>query len=184
MADDKETSDGEAAPGKQSGGIVKMAIMGVGLIGVMIGVQLGTLIIAKSMMPEMLFPDWMLALQPVPEVVEELQPKQPLAPAVYTRLNPSIVVSYQEGDTVRFLQVTLEAMARDEESIAAFELHTPQIRNNLLALLSDEDLEELTTREGKDRVRKKSLEEVQSILAAEDPNVEIEDLYFTSFVLQ
>ena len=184
MADD-EKKDGEGegeAEAKKGGGIVKMAIMGIVLMVVIVGSNVGTLIMAKSMMPDLIYPEWMMALQPIPEDEEELVDLT--APPVYTRMNPQIVVSYQDGSSVRFLQVTLEAMARDEESILAFELHIPRIRNDLLIAFASENLDYLSTTEGKEAMRATALTKVQEILSDEDPTAKIEQVYFTSFVVQ
>lgn len=182
MAEEQATEGAAAAPAKSGGGLVKMLGLGLGLIVVMVVGQIGTMIVAKSLLPNLIYPEWMMALAPVPEEKEPVA--QPPAPPVYTKIDPSLVVSYQTDSSVRFLQITLEAMARDEASIAAFELHAPRIRNDLLMLFASESLDELATREGKEKVRKKALEEVRSILAQESSSAKIEDLYFTSFVVQ
>jgi flagellar FliL protein len=134
------------------------------------------------MMPDLMYPDWMMAMAPEPAPEEE--EIVPDAPPIYTKMNPPVVVSYQSGDSVRFLQVTLEAMARSEESIDAFQLHSPHIRNNLLLMFAKESLEKLSTIEGKESIRRDSLQEVNEILQAESPGTKIEDLYFTAFVVQ
>jgi len=184
MADEEksETSD-EAAAQPKSGGLVKMLGMGVGLLVLIVGAQFATLILAKTMMPQLIFPEWLMALAPV-EVVEEEVSTEPPPPPLYTRIDPTIVVSFQNGSQVRFLQVTLEAMARDQESIEAFELHAPKIRNNLLMLFGSQNLDDMATREGKEHVRQLALKEVRDALAQDAKSAKIEDLYFTSFVVQ
>lgn len=178
MAEEENENEPEE---KSGGGLVKMLIFGVVGLVVMMGAQLGTLIVAKSMMPDLIYPEWMMALAPEPEEVEAIPAD---APPIYTKLNPPVVVSYQSGDSVRFLQVTMEAMARTEESIDAFNLHSPHIRNNLLLMFASESLDHLSTVEGKELMREASLEEVNEILKSEDPTTMIEDLYFTAFVVQ
>jgi flagellar FliL protein len=185
MADDENKEAAEEGKGEaKSGGMIKMLGIGVGLIVVMIGGQIGTLILAKSVLPNLIYPDWMMALAPVEVVAETVAPDVPPPPPLYTRIDPTIVVSFQSGSQVRFLQVTLEAMARDQASIEAFELHSPKIRNNLLMLLGSQSLEDMATREGKERVRQLALEEVRNALAEDAKSAKIEDLYFTSFVVQ
>jgi flagellar FliL protein len=116
--------------------------------------------------------------------------EEPKAPPVYLAFDPPLVVSFQEQATMRFLQVTVEVMARDEDSINAVKLHMPIIRNNLLNALSGKSLTELTSREGKEALRVACLAEVQRILKAnadtgkDAKKIHVEDLYFTSFVVQ
>lgn len=182
MAEEQNEAEVSAAV-RSGGGMMKMLIFAVVGIIVVVGAQLGTLMLAKSMLPGLIYPEWMMALAPEPEPEEEAEAEE-LLPPIYSKLNPSVVVSYQNGDSVRFLQVTLEAMARDELSIDAFQLHSPHIRNNLLLLFASESLEEMSTIEGKERMRQASLEEVNKILQREDPGTRIEDVYFTAFVVQ
>jgi flagellar protein FliL len=181
MAEDQAT--GDTAPTKSGGGLGKTLGLGVVLIVAVIAGQLGTIIVAKNLLPNLMYPDWMLAMAPEPEVEET--PPAPPAPPLYTRINPSLVVSFQSGSSVRFLQVTLEAMARDQAAVEAFELHSPRIRNDLLLLFASKSLDGLATREGQEMVRKEALEAVKAIIAKESPGgPNIEDLYFTSFVVQ
>jgi len=62
--------------------------------------------------------------------------------------------------------------------------HTPVIRNNLLMLMGGRTLSDLTSTEGKELLRTESLTEVQRILKQFDDKNDIEELYFTSFVVQ
>ena len=75
-------------------------------------------------------------------------------------------------------------MARNEEAIAAVQTHTPVIRNNLLMLMGSQTLADLTGVEGREALRQASLREVQDILETNTGDPGIEDIYFTSFVVQ
>ena len=79
---------------------------------------------------------------------------KPLAPAIYVPLDPPFVVSFSDaaGDP-RFLQLTLQAMARDEHTIEAVKTHAPAIRNAFLFLISGYKVEDLATLEGKEKLR-------------------------------
>lgn len=85
---------------------------------------------------------------------------------------------------MRFLQVTVEVMGREEETIKAVQTHMPVIRNNLLNIFSSRSFADLTNREGKEALRKECLTEVQRILKENTGKPGVEDLYFTSFVVQ
>ena len=75
-------------------------------------------------------------------------------------------------------------MARDEKVIADVETHMPVIRNNLLMMLGGQTVSSLTNREEKEKLRKQALAEVQKIMKANTGEAGVEDLYFTSFVVQ
>jgi len=120
------------------------------------------------------------------EVVEEEVPEEeePLAPAVYTALDPPFVVSFDAEDGARYLQLTLQAMARDEETVAAVKQHAPAIRNSVLFLLSGYELDVLSTQAGKEQLRADLLVAANEILAKNQVEGGIEELYFTSLVIQ
>ena len=105
-------------------------------------------------------------------------------PAIYYPLEPAFVVNFKDNGRTRFLQVTMEVMARDPQIIEDIKTHMPLIRNNLLLLLSNQDANNLHTQEGKEAIRAAALEEVKNILAEQTGRVKVEGLYFTSFVTQ
>jgi len=115
---------------------------------------------------------------------EEEHDDEPLAPALYTALDPPFVVSFEQEDGARYVQMTLQAMARNEETIAAVKQHSPAIRNAVLFKVSGYDLELLTTQAGKEQLRKDLLVAANEILTKNGSEEHIEELYFTSLVIQ
>lgn len=85
---------------------------------------------------------------------------------------------------LRYLQIGLTSMTRDQRIIDIVNQNMPQIRNDLILLFSNQRLEVLTTREGKDKLRMQALAVIQAILTREVGIPGIEALYFTTFVLQ
>jgi flagellar FliL protein len=129
---------------------------------------------------------------PAPEVVvEEAKAKEaakPKGPPLYLALDPPLVVSLEDKGTIRFLQVTVELLSRDEHVITNLKTHMPVIRNNLLMLLGGQSIPALTSRDDKEKLRQEALAEVRKILKnnpgkEKDPGT-VEDVYFTSFVVQ
>lgn len=173
----------EVAPATDSGGkggIVKALGIAVGLFTLMLASQLVGPLLACKLMPGLMpfcgeRPD---------AVAGDSRADKKLGPPQYLALDPALVVSFEDQNAIRFLQVTVEVMARDEEAIEAVTTHTPVIRNNLLMLMGGKTLSELTSREGKEQLRRDALAEVQAILDKFGSESTIEDLYFTSFVVQ
>lgn len=121
----------------------------------------------------------------VAEIVEEeAHDEEPLAPAVYTALDPPFVVSFDTEDGPRYVQLTLQAMARSEETVAAVKQHAPAIRNSVLFKLGGYELEVLATQPGKEQLRQELLVAANEILAKNQVEGSIEELYFTSLVIQ
>jgi flagellar FliL protein len=119
------------------------------------------------------------------ELAAAAQPEGPLEPAIYVPLDPPFVVSFEdEGSGSRFLQLTLQAMARNEKTIAEIKQHAPAIRNSFLFLISSYNVQELTTVAGKEKLRSAMLDAANDIMAENTGEPSIEELYFTSLVIQ
>lgn len=113
------------------------------------------------------------------EVTEEQKKK-----AIYVPIESTFVVNFEGVSKVRFLQVTVELMTRDEAVVDAIKTHMPVIRNNLTFLFSSRSFEDVSTVAGKEQLRASALDEVQKIMENETNNPSVEALYFTSFVTQ
>lgn len=106
------------------------------------------------------------------------------AAAIYVPMQPAFVVNIGNSDASNFLQVEMQLRARSDKAVEALKLHDPQIRNALLMLLGSQQLADVTTREGKEALQRKVLEEIQRILKAETGKTGVDAVYFTSFVMQ
>ncbi len=104
-------------------------------------------------------------------------------PALYLPLRP-LVVNFSEKGPVRFLQVELQLMAHDQAVLTAAETHMPAIRNDILFLLGGQTYETVSTREGKEALRAAIQQSIQRILEQHQVEGAIENVYFTSFVMQ
>lgn len=107
-------------------------------------------------------------------------------PPIYFPLEPAFVVNFKDRGRTRFLQASMQVMTRDVLMVTAMETHMPLIRNNILLVLSNQDAETLHSSDGKEKIRLEALEELKNILIREtgQEEVNIEGLYFTSFVTQ
>jgi flagellar FliL protein len=178
-------------PAAKSPGQMKLVIVGavalfIALVGAQVAVPLINGMIANSSHATEVAEgeDGEEALADEEGAAEEEAEEEPLAPALYTALDPPFVVSFDQEDGARYLQLTLQAMARSEETIAAVKQHAPAIRNSVLFMLSGYELEELNTQAGKEKLRHDLLGAANEILAKNDVEQAIEELYFTSLVVQ
>lgn len=191
MATEETAAPAEAAPAAaaKSGSLLKAVGTVIGLFIMLLTTQLAAPIIGckvlNSVTPNCPAPEVKVGEdgKPVPEA--------PTGPPLYLPMDPPLVVSLEDQGSIRFLQVTVELMSRDQHVIDALKNHMPVIRNNLLMLLGGQPIPSLTNREEKEKIREAALAEVQEILKKnpmpkadpEHPGV-VEDLYFTSFVVQ
>lgn len=95
-----------------------------------------------------------------------------------------LVVNFSQRGPVRFLQVNLQVMSHDPAALKAMETHMPAIRNDILLLLGSQTYEEVSTPEGKEKLRGAILEKVQAILDTYEKDRKVEAVYFTEFVMQ
>ncbi|NOX09890.1 MAG: hypothetical protein GXP22_10485 [Gammaproteobacteria bacterium] len=110
--------------------------------------------------------------------------KKPKVPQVYFSLKPAFVVNFGETSSVRFLQLTIQVSTRQPDSIELMKEHMPAIRNNILLLLSDQVPAVLNSRAGKLELRKNVLKEIRQVLKEQTGESYVENVYFTSFVMQ
>ena len=108
-----------------------------------------------------------------------------LGPAIYLPLDPPLVVSFTDGaGRTRFMQLTLQAMSRNQKSLDNVRQHSPALRNAFLFLISKRSIDELSGVDGKEQLRADMLQEARSIMRSNTGDDSIEELYFTSLVIQ
>lgn len=109
----------------------------------------------------------------------------PKGPAIYVKFDPPFVVNFEAKGVMRFLQVSIEVMTRDPATADVVKMHDPRLRNELLLLLGNQGYETISTREGKERLRAEALQAVIGVINSEGgEGKKVEQLYFTSFVMQ
>jgi flagellar FliL protein len=186
MSDEPKT-EAPPAPAKNSGHLKLVIIGAVALFVALVGAQVAAPLI-NSMIAGGSHADAPAGEEEAEEAVAQVEPEPeeevPLGPALYTALDPPFVVSFDEEDGARYLQLTLQAMARSEKTIAAVKQHAPAIRNSVLFMLSGYELGVLATQAGKEELRKSLLVATNEILAKNGVDDRVEELYFTSLVIQ
>ena len=186
---DKDADAKEPAAPKSSGHMKLVIVGAVALFVALVGAQVAAPLINKVLEPGThaeATADQELAAEDevVAESEEEEVEAEHVEPALYVPLDPPFVVSFDEGDGARYLQLTLQAMARSEETIGEIKRHAPALRNSFLFLLSGYKLDELATLEGKEKLRGEMLLAANEVMTKNGSESGIEELYFTSLVIQ
>jgi flagellar FliL protein len=109
---------------------------------------------------------------------------RPKAQALYIPIDPPFTVNLTAGDSTRYLQTTIELLTRDPAVEGAVKQHLPVVRDNLVMLLSSRDARDLATPEGREQLRGDALKAIQDVLRAETGLSGVEQIFFTSFVMQ
>lgn len=110
---------------------------------------------------------------------EAVEPVEEELEALFHNL-PALVVSSNYNGSLRYLQVKLSILTRDEEVLTKLQANTPLIQNSLIMLLDSYEFSELDNTEGKEMLRAKAEDEVRSIINDEG----VESVLFTGFVIQ
>lgn len=179
MADNEidEVTPGSGAPQSSGLGMGKLLVVSLLMSLVMSGgIGAGVYFVLQPQIA---------ALQPVDPDAKEIpeKPEKPKEPPIYYSLDEPFIVNLATQGT-RFLQITVEIMTRDNKVVEAVQKHRPLLRNNLLLLFSAQTPASIGSSEGKEELRGAALTELQSVLTNLGEPAEVEDLYFTSLVVQ
>lgn len=170
---EEETSD-EATEEVKGGGKMKMIIFGVvGLVLVVIGIFAGPMVMNMISPPEEAEGDG-------EAVAEEIT-----SPPIYQSLHPPLVVSFKDeaGDS-HFMQITMEAMSREQSVVNSLRDNLAIVRNALILLYSTSVYEEVNTRKGKEKMLEEGLAEIERVMVETTGEGGVEALYFTALVIQ
>ncbi len=106
-------------------------------------------------------------------------------PALYSQLSPAFVVTFQNQGQLRYMQINLSAMARDQKTIDQIEHDMPAIRDAIIQTLSGQDFETLSSMEGKEKMRKDLLQATRRIVNdSKKLEHDIEAIFITGLVMQ
>lgn len=104
--------------------------------------------------------------------------------ANYIDMKPEFTVNLAPEDPVGFLQISLQALTFDEDVAEDLKKHKPLIRNNLVVLFGQQNSSDLRAPEGKKRLQESALETVQAIVDKHGSGGRVDNVFFTSFVMQ
>jgi flagellar protein FliL len=172
-------------PVKASGGFLGLLMKGFGVFALTLAAVIAGGFINAKLHP---MPDLKMGKDGLITPVAPLAPAShgesgPAKAALYYAIDPPLVVNFEDGSVVRFLQITMEVMARDQKAIDSVQRNIPLIRNNLLLLMSNRNYQTMMSREGKEKLRAEALAEIRSV-QKQQGGEDVDDLLFTSFVVQ
>lgn len=102
----------------------------------------------------------------------------------YVSFGPSLIVNLASDRSPKFMRVEIEFYILDMFDGDAVRQFGPAIRDRLITLYGGRDMESLQTVEGREALRKETLEQLRETLLRLSGRPAIEDLYFTSFIMQ
>lgn len=106
---------------------------------------------------------------------------EPDVPPLYTVLDPFTVNLKDPGVA---LQTDITLKVHDDKVDAAIKLRMPEIRDQILLLLSSQQSSDLSNTAGKERLGKQISLAVNKILGAKSDKEGVSQVLFTSFIIQ
>ena len=170
MAEDAD-KDKAAEEEKPAGGKKKLILIILGIVFLVGGSIGGTLLIVGGGSET--------AEAESEEPVEEAR-----GDASYIDLKPAFTVNLAPEDPVGFLQISMQVLTFNDDVAEELEKHKPLIRNNLVVLFGKQKSADLRAVEGKQRLQQSALETVQSVINEHGTGGEVDNVFFTSFVMQ
>ncbi|MFD2640750.1 flagellar basal body-associated protein FliL [Pseudomonas japonica] len=113
--------------------------------------------------------------------------KEGAAPKVsYISLTPPFVGNYalDGSPRLRVYKADVALKITGDADAAAVKHHEPLIRNQLVALFTQQTLDAMSNVEAKEKLRQEALKQVQQVLENEEGRPVVEDLLFNNLIVQ
>jgi len=102
----------------------------------------------------------------------------------YFEMAKPFVVNFPKRSGISLLQVSIALSVEGITTAELLKKNEPMIRNNLLMLISGQDPQELKTVEGKEKLVELIHKEVDKVMKKIGSKNKVQDVFFTSFVMQ
>lgn len=130
---------------------------------------------------------WFLLRSPAtsPDELEQVAEVEESSESIeYLEIDPPFIVNFPDRGRQRFVQATIALMTRDPAMPFALEQNMPIIRHKLTMILSAQSLAVLQSPDGIESIRLQAAQELRELLDQEVGKDAIEEVLFTSFVMQ
>ena len=105
-------------------------------------------------------------------------------PAIYVGVPNAITANLPGTGKSRTVQIKMAFLVRSEEAKQNIKLHMPQLKNDVLMLVSQKNADDLKLPEGRRKLQQEALATVQKTLTDLVGEPTVEKVLFVSFVMQ
>jgi flagellar FliL protein len=102
----------------------------------------------------------------------------------YFSIDTPFVVNLADNNSLAFLQVNAQLKVSNDEVKQQLYVHMPAIQHTMMLVLSEQTADDVKSVAGKQRLREKTLKEVQDLLKKQIGVAAVEEIYFTGFIVQ
>lgn len=112
---------------------------------------------------------------------EKLSAKAPVGPPLFVVMDPFTVNLQPDG---QFLQATFTLQMSNQDESNTIKMYMPQVRSRLLLMLSNKNVTELSSVEGKTQLGNEIAGLIELPFSSGVKPVKVSNVFFTSFVIQ
>ncbi len=122
----------------------------------------------------------------LPMVATAEEAKEGVPKVSYISLTPPFVGNYalDGSPKLRVYKADVALRVNSDAAAASVRHHEPLIRNQLVALFTQQNLESLSNVESKEKLRQEALKQVQQVLETEEGKPLVDDLLFNNLIVQ
>ena len=91
-----------------------------------------------------------------------------------------IIVNLNNTDKMRYLKIKMEIESSEAKANEEYEKRLPQLRDTILAVLTNKNSKDILDSEGKEKLRAEMKEKMNGFLTT----FQIQNIYFSEFVIQ
>ena len=104
----------------------------------------------------------------------------------YISLSPPFVGNYalDGSPKLRVYKADVALRVTGDEAAKAVKHHEPLIRNQLVALFTQQTVDNMSNVDAKEQLRQEALKQVQQVMEAEEGKPIVEDLLFNNLIVQ
>lgn len=116
---------------------------------------------------------------------EESAEMAPKEQSHYIQLSPSFLVNLNTpGKRFRYLKADVALRVHGDAATSAIEHNKPLIQHSLVMLLSQQEVDNVSSAEGMEALKTSALDEVMHALESEVSGVEVNEVLFTNFLVE
>lgn len=108
------------------------------------------------------------------------------APNIYYDFPEPFTINFltQSNQKMRYLQIKVALKSKDADLIKGAESILPMMQDALRTLFSNQTYDAISSIDGRNQLQTQALDILKSLLAEEIGNDALENVYFTSFIMQ
>jgi len=106
--------------------------------------------------------------------------------AIYISMTPPFVGNYalDGGPKLHVFKADIALRVTGADAQAAVKRNDPLIRNQLVALFTQQTVDSLSSADSKEKLRQEALKQVQQVMSDEEGKPVVEDLLFNNLIVQ